>query len=58
MAAHLGVATYSLNPAIYTFAATNNGWELYQQAMTPPAGQSTSTPGANPAPNPPLGGIR
>ena len=35
----LGTATYSLNPAIYTFAATSNGWELYQTALTPPGGQ-------------------
>jgi hypothetical protein len=49
-----GAATYSLNPAIYTFAATNNGWELYQQAMTAPGGQPTATAGANALPgNPP-----
>jgi len=46
--------TYSMNPAIYTFAATSNGWELYQQALTPPGGRPSSTPGANAVPaNPP-----
>ncbi len=50
----LGTATYSLNPAIYTFAATSNGWELYQTALTPPGGQPSSTAGANAVPsNPP-----
>jgi hypothetical protein len=49
-----GTATYSLNPAIYTFSASNNGWELYQQAMPSPGGQPTSTAGANAIPgNPP-----
>jgi hypothetical protein len=49
-----GAATYSLNPAIYTFAASANGWELYQQALTPPGGQPNVSPGANVVPsNPP-----
>ncbi len=51
---NLGSATYSLNPAIYTFAATSTGWELYQTALTPPGGQPTISAGANPLPgNPP-----
>jgi hypothetical protein len=54
---NLGTATYSLNPAIYTFAATNNGWELYQTALTPPGGQQPATAGANAIPgNPPTFG--
>jgi hypothetical protein len=47
---NLGRATYSLNPAIYTFAATSNGWELYQQALTPPGGQPNVSAGANAVP--------
>jgi hypothetical protein len=54
---NLGTATYSLNPAVYTFAATSNGWELYQQALTPPGGQPSASAGANGVPaNPPIGG--
>ena len=48
----LGTATYSLNPAIYTFAASSNGWELFQQALTPPAGQPSAAAGTNPLSNP------
>ena len=43
---NLGTATYSLNQALYSFAPSNHGWELFQEPLPASGGQAAAATAA------------